>query len=359
MISIVVAVSIPMSAGETDHFAARSKKFQSISVGPEFKVSSGSFYEKGQDIAVYLNYLIEHHIKIAMNQENDHRYKLSVNDQNTVSSCSKNDFAKRISETFYSYVPRKQFDDLTRGAPQFEIDRKESIYADFDETDGPLFKSLLSHRMMSSIYRVGNYFVSADKFEHFFELGEHMFNLIGQNQDLKSPAKYEWQPLHIKNFSNWELLKAMMGRVVLRGRSGGNLIDALLLSLSTEQGVMGLTNNGILSYSDMVANYQGLLFYQSLFEGQKPFFRCDGINWVRTERKFNVLDYVDDAWDESINCNVYATEATANKVKKAIDELEVSACPVKPKACDEIREKYKHIEKYVISPLCVNTETGQ
>ncbi len=78
-------------------------------------------------------------------------------------------------------------------------------------------------------------------------------------------------------------------------------------SAYTERAIFGQLTTGVYSNADLVANYEGFLFYRSLFEDNiiedKPAilsWRDDG--W-QIQRKFTFADHVNAYWDEALNIN--------------------------------------------------------
>ncbi len=58
---------------------------------------------------------------------------------------------------------------------------------------------------------------------------------------------------------------------------------------------------------DLVANYEGHLFYRSLFEddavpGKVAVLRCEGDHGV-VQREFDGADHVNEYWDEALSIN--------------------------------------------------------
>jgi len=78
-------------------------------------------------------------------------------------------------------------------------------------------------------------------------------------------------------------------------------------SAYTERAIFGQMTTGVYSNADLVANYEGYLFYRSLFEdgvvGDKPAILAwrDG-HWI-FQRSFTFADHVNAYWDEALNVN--------------------------------------------------------
>ncbi len=81
------------------------------------------------------------------------------------------------------------------------------------------------------------------------------------------------------------------------------------LGVRNEAGLFGWPSTGSYSNADLVANYEGYLFYLSLFEDDvlpgKPAIIAFGPDAARVQRSFDFRDHVNDYWDEALNPNHY------------------------------------------------------
>lgn len=89
----------------------------------------------------------------------------------------------------------------------------------------------------------------------------------------------------------------------------GDEREAAERSAYTERALFGQMTTGVYSNADLVANYEGFLFYLSLFEddvipGKPAILRWEGDHWI-IQRPFTWADHVNAYWDESINANHY------------------------------------------------------
>jgi len=80
-------------------------------------------------------------------------------------------------------------------------------------------------------------------------------------------------------------------------------------SAYTERALFGQMTTGVYSNADLVANYEGFLFYLSLFEddvvsGKKAILTWEEDHWV-IQRSFTWADHVNEYWDEALNVNHY------------------------------------------------------
>lgn len=80
-------------------------------------------------------------------------------------------------------------------------------------------------------------------------------------------------------------------------------------SAYTERALFGQMTTGVYSNADLVANYEGYLFYRGLFEddvvaGKPAILAWKNGGWI-IQRKFTFADHVNAYWDEALNINHY------------------------------------------------------
>lgn len=97
-------------------------------------------------------------------------------------------------------------------------------------------------------------------------------------------------------------------------------------SAYTERALFGQMTTGSYSNADLVANYEGYLFYRSLFNdniipGKKAILAWKDDHWV-IQREFTWADHVNEYWDEALNINHYDSLAYP-----AIRERFLTFCP--------------------------------
>jgi len=82
-------------------------------------------------------------------------------------------------------------------------------------------------------------------------------------------------------------------------------------SAYTERALFGQMTTGIYSNADLVANYEGFLFYRSLFEDDiipgKPAILSWQLDHWEIQRSFTWADHVNEYWDEALNINHFDT----------------------------------------------------
>lgn len=93
-----------------------------------------------------------------------------------------------------------------------------------------------------------------------------------------------------------------------------------------ERWIFGELTTGVFSNADLVANFEGWRFYQSLFEdnvteGKIAILNLDGDVYVQ-QRLFTFADHINNYWDEALNPS-YTVPSLDKRLKKAIKAL----CP--------------------------------
>lgn len=121
--------------------------------------------------------------------------------------------------------------------------------------------------------RVGDVYFGVDKFGHLFGFGRRYF----------------------RNYL----------RLVKAGHSKEDAMERTVLwGITQEQGFVGLLVDGIFSYADLEANFQGLLLLRDLSRGESPYLVNDGAGW-RLRSPIDLREYVTPDFDESFNTNSY------------------------------------------------------
>ncbi len=105
-----------------------------------------------------------------------------------------------------------------------------------------------------------------------------------------------------------------------------------------ERWLFGQWTTSIYSNADLVANYEGYLFYRSLFEdgivpGKAPIVQFSG-DRAEIWRPFSWSDHVNDYWDEALNPS-YMSPAMARSIQGAIRRV----CPDYARAPEAFRTR--------------------
>jgi hypothetical protein len=94
------------------------------------------------------------------------------------------------------------------------------------------------------------------------------------------------------------------------------MAHAMRGSLITERTIWGQGISGILSRSDLEADYQGLMFYRGLCDGEEPMLELTSGAWSM-RKPFDLRDWVGPGWDESWRSSIFSPSRWA-KVKPVI-----------------------------------------
>lgn len=211
----------------------------------------------------------------------------------------------------------------------------DSIYRDISYLEG----FSLNLKGLSDIARVNGTLIGLDKLGHFFAEG--------------------WEYFEISN------------------EPDRSLTDAMLWGHGKEAGMFGFTTTGVFSYADLATNFDGWRFWNRVLLKQpdplkgltarlldQPYVRCE-IQLLESIQKFEVIraweinndfeivDYVNPAWDEGINCNLYASPEIEEKVRTRMHELAPNfACPSSGTACRWATVRYGPFAQQVLHPAC-------
>lgn len=193
--------------------------------------------------------------------------------------------------------------------PKCRKSKKESVYSKFGIFESPMSAAA----GLGPVIKVNGVFIGTDKLSHFMTEGLNYYRAFQRTNKIQS---------------------------------------ALNIGNRDEYGSYGISSTGIHSYGDLAANYQGFEFWRQLTEGPNPYFTCkDGI-WSQA-RQFKWEDYVNPAFDEGINCNLYGSESMRDKVKFATQALVdknnpggIAECPLDHEACKKMAEYFQNPEVY-------------
>ncbi len=258
----------------------------------------------------------------------------------TIYRCNERFFYLNLRRYFWNHI-LGEFPDWvikTDKIERIEVPVEESIYRDFDWR-APIvgFYSQRIKDASGAVLRVDGHLVGTDKFEHFFGSGFRYFNTFY--------------------------------------RRGGTLEDVLEIGWLAETGLMGAWTTGVMAYGDLVANFQGMRFWNHLLAKNEdvfgsdekynpgPYVKCKNFSW-KIVGEFDWRNYVDHAWDEGINCSKFRTEDMTNSVLNILDELEAETgkrhhCPVSPEKHREVLKKYAPFAPWLVNPGGHQTVTDE
>ncbi len=99
-------------------------------------------------------------------------------------------------------------------------------------------------------------------------------------------------------------------RYTLHDAGGADPHGALAYGLDTELGGVGYRTSGAVSFADLASNYSGYLFFRALLSGPRPYFVREGERLIQI-RPFLAREWVEPAWDEYYNPNLYRPHTEA------------------------------------------------
>lgn len=276
-----------------------------------FSAESDDFYARNQplkDSADIINGTANRYLEDAISAYNKKNLK-------TCNSTQLMELLRLKLNTNYSQILTDLEED--KNLPKFEskYTYRGSI---LDRTPNPnpnsVYQSIWASTCCSSMINVNNHRIGIDKIDHIFSHGLPYYQIV---------------------------------------KATGKLDTALDLGIKQEEGCWGLACNGVKSYADLAANYQGYLLWSNMIDGPNPYIKCVS-NKFEIARKIDVRTYIDDSLDEAINCSSYDTPERAAGVLRNIKALGFERCPVKPSACDNLIKKYPPaIAKKIIHNACL------
>ncbi|MFG1482756.1 hypothetical protein ABMA79_12105 [Halobacteriovorax sp. HFRX-2_2] len=221
---------------------------------------------------------------------------------------------------FFVSAPIQRYIDKGRIGKEYLVKTKksESIFRYI-----PLiYKPILNLTPYSPLLKVNDALIGSDKFSHLFNVGYLYFRKLEHGLSIKEIIHY--------------------------GKNAENIM-------------WGGFFNGIISNGDLVANFQGMRFYQVLFgKGVDPLTQenLEGTSVIKcidgkfeATREIDMADFVDDGMDEGVNCNTYTSKFMRKNIKKAMDQIPMS-CPVVSDQCLAVGEKYAAFSKYLVYDEC-------
>lgn len=99
-----------------------------------------------------------------------------------------------------------------------------------------------------------------------------------------------------------------------------------LLGDVSETNTSGLSGDGVYSFGDLAANWQGFQFFKNLFEGEHPYIIKNAQNRYVLARSFLISDYVIDEFDEVLNPPLLFSESFLRKVATNFHRGSPSVC---------------------------------
>ena len=211
------------------------------------------------------------------------------------------------------------------GIFKLKTDVRDSVYRDWNLMDSPAIRglNLVIPSVFGEVIKVNGIRLGVDKFEHFFGYGYYYFNLhhLGKKEVKK----------------------------------------ALKFGLFMEYFNLGAYKTGVMSYGDLAANFNGMRFWNHILAKRKdvlkqslgPYVTCMGGKWV-ANKDVDWAEYVDEAFDEAINCSRFRKGIMAESVRERVREAnykegELKVCPLAPKKMKDMIKKYSRFSPYILN----------
>lgn len=274
-----------------------------------------------------------------INQKANDMLSEAIVKANATSSCDEKSLYKEIREDFNIILNEGKLVNYivqSPEVPRHQLERKDSIFKYHRIWDGYLLARPAADKDGIGIGMTMNFngmYIGSDKFEHMFGQGYHYFR------------RYYEKGMSLKRV-------LVIGLWNERLHLGGN-------ALAT----------GVFTFADLVANFQGMRFWNHLLQKNEdllgenlgPYISCENEKW-KLVKKVDFKDYVDDGFDEAINCSAIVTKKGLAGVKKSLQELSEKhpehsfTCPLDPNKLEQVKSKYtlpigkRTLEYYLFNP---------
>ena len=113
----------------------------------------------------------------------------------------------------------------------------------------------------------------------------------------------------------------------------------------------GAYGTGVMSYGDLAANFNGMRFWNHILNKNEdilgrplgPYVLCENNKWVQG-KSIDWKNYIDESFDESINCSLFREEIMVKKVRERIkaipfDGIKNLSCPIAKNKLKKMVEK--------------------
>ncbi|MEC8624410.1 MAG: hypothetical protein VXY34_06300 [Bdellovibrionota bacterium] len=243
----------------------------------------------------------------------------------------------KCKEDFLYSGLKKDFNVLLKDAPfllalgkekgifKLKTDVRDSVYRDWNLMDSPAIRgiNLVIPSVFGEVIKVNGIRLGVDKFEHFFGYGYYYFNLhyLGKKEVKK----------------------------------------ALKFGLFMEYFNLGAYKTGVMSYGDLAANFNGMRFWNHILAKRNdilnqslgPYVKCRRGKWV-VNKEVDWSQYVDDSFDEAINCSRFRKGSMAKSVMERVRGVkhkngELKTCPLAPKKMKNMLKKYSRFSPYILN----------
>ncbi|MDC1175082.1 hypothetical protein OAT67_06790, partial [Bacteriovoracaceae bacterium] len=215
-----------------------------------------------------------------------------------------------------------------------EVDRitvsiRDGIYQDFKWYQAiiPGVYARVFRDPSAQLIKVNGVLLGWDKFEHFMGSGYNYFK---------------------KNY--------------LKGKG---IKEAMKIGYKAETGYMGAQTTGVKSYGDLIANFNGMRFWNHVLQknddvlgvefNEGPYVQCVNDRWVQV-KELDWSRYIDHAFDEGVNCSTFKNQKMSDNVEERISILEKNdtegrkyGCPMLPLELEKATVKYGEFSKHLLN----------
>jgi hypothetical protein len=243
--------------------------------------------------------------------------------------CDENALYENLHRHFRNAALGK-FNKYIDKSPELEriaITPRDSIYGDLkiNESFGlGLHWNWVDKLSYASIINIRGQYIGVDKFEHFAGSG------------------YAY-------FQNYYINKK-------------SIESTLAIGTHDENGILGKYSSGVISFGDMTAEFNGMRFWNHILAKNPdiiginlgPYVKCENKSrWVKV-KDIDFSQYVDAAWDESLNCSMFRTQEMLDNVKQRLKKLEDVtgknySCPMNREVITNILPKYGPYSEKIIN----------
>ncbi len=208
---------------------------------------------------------------------------------------------------------------------RIQIPIEKSIYRDLTTKDSVIlgFYAKKIYDPSAKLIRIKDRLIGTDKYEHFHGTG-------------------------FQYFKAYYLEKKTIEETVKIG-------------FSDEYGILGSWTTGVASYGDLAAEFNGMRFWNHMLQKENdlfnenlgPYIECVDQKWVQV-KKIDWSIYVDDSWDEAINCSQVRTNRILKKIQSQLTVLSQNlgqniTCPMDAKRLQNLEVKYGNFAPYTIN----------
>lgn len=259
-------------------------------------------------------------MKVAISEANQSRF---------ASACSEKRLYRKLRSKFRNHYLDEFSKWLIKTDELAKIHTTigQSIYRDFSPLQSPIQGAWarVANDPTAAALNVKGYRIGTDKFEHFMGTGFNYFKTY-----------------------------------VLEGKP---IEEALDIGWRAETGIMGGIMTGVMAYGDLVANFQGMRFWNHVLQSSEdvfgknigPYIVCEKDQWTQV-KKIDFSDYIDAGFDEGINCSKMRTQKMTRLVQSRLKEYQDQDpenrsydCPVDQSKLNELVENYGPLVPWLIN----------